>query len=124
MMMSHAMCLLAAARPPGSDLPSPAAGSSQELLVVLIAVAGAGLLVLGALTLWLKGRRSRHRHHRRHTRPETLANAVEQTEEPDELPQRHRRRRRRREHRPRNPTLAETGGLPPPRPQGQAPSGL
>jgi len=24
-------------------------------------------------------------------------------------------RRRRREHRPRNPTLAETGGLPPPR---------
>jgi len=26
-----------------------------------------------------------------------------------------RRRRRRREHRPRNPTLAETGGLPPPR---------
>ncbi len=26
-----------------------------------------------------------------------------------------RRRRRRREHRPRNPTLAETGGLPPAR---------
>jgi hypothetical protein len=26
---------------------------------------------------------------------------------------RRRRRRRRREHRPRNPTLAETGGLPP-----------
>lgn len=26
-------------------------------------------------------------------------------------------RRRRREHRPRNPTLAETGGLPPPRPE-------
>jgi hypothetical protein len=28
-----------------------------------------------------------------------------------------RRRRRRREHRPRNPTLAETGGLPPLRTQ-------
>lgn len=27
--------------------------------------------------------------------------------------ERRRRRRRRREHRPRNPTLAETGGLPP-----------
>jgi hypothetical protein len=27
-----------------------------------------------------------------------------------------RRRRRRRPHRPRNPTLAETGGLPPARP--------
>ncbi|MCX8107768.1 MAG: hypothetical protein N3G20_03080, partial [Verrucomicrobiae bacterium] len=34
---------------------------------------------------------------------------------------RHRRRRRRREHRPRNPTLAETGGLPPPRQTDQLP---
>jgi hypothetical protein len=31
---------------------------------------------------------------------------------------RHRRRRRRREHRPRNPTLADTGGLPPIRSEG------
>jgi hypothetical protein len=30
---------------------------------------------------------------------------------------RHRKRKRRREHRPRNPTLAETGGLPPIRPE-------
>ena len=28
-----------------------------------------------------------------------------------------RRKRKRRTHRPRNPTLAQTGGLPPPRPQ-------
>ncbi|MCP5519658.1 MAG: hypothetical protein H7A45_20655 [Verrucomicrobiales bacterium] len=34
---------------------------------------------------------------------------------------RHRRRRPRREHRPRNPTLAETGGLPPRREPGQPP---
>lgn len=35
----------------------------------------------------------------------------------------HRRhhRRRRREHRPRNPTLADTGGLPPKRPNDQPP---
>ena len=31
-------------------------------------------------------------------------------------------RRRRREHRPRNPTLAETGGLPPIRSEDQPPS--
>ena len=34
----------------------------------------------------------------------------------------HRRKKfkkRRRDHRPRNPTLAETGGLPPPKPEGQ-----
>ena len=35
-----------------------------------------------------------------------------------------RRRRRHRGHRPRNPTLAETGGLPPPRPEDQPPTGL
>jgi len=32
-----------------------------------------------------------------------------------------RRRRRRRGHRPRNPTLSETGGLPPKRPLDQSP---
>ncbi|MBI3852132.1 MAG: hypothetical protein HY298_17885 [Verrucomicrobia bacterium] len=39
-------------------------------------------------------------------------------------PPRHRHRRRhrhRKEHRPRNPTLAETGGLPPIRPEDQPP---
>jgi len=30
-------------------------------------------------------------------------------------------RRRRRTHRPRNPTLAETGGLPPPKPENESP---
>jgi len=34
---------------------------------------------------------------------------------------RRRKRHRRREHRPRNPTLHETGGLPPPRPDGELP---
>ena len=34
---------------------------------------------------------------------------------------RRRRRRRRRAHRPRNPSLQQTGGLPPPRPEDQPP---
>ena len=34
-----------------------------------------------------------------------------------------RKRKVRRHHRPRNPTLAETGGLPPPRPDGTPPRG-
>jgi hypothetical protein len=34
-----------------------------------------------------------------------------------------RRRRRRRGHRPRNPTLSETGGLPPKRPLDTPPAG-
>lgn len=32
---------------------------------------------------------------------------------PTATPKRHRRRKRRRDHLPRNPTLAETSGLPP-----------
>ena len=35
--------------------------------------------------------------------------------------ERRRKRRRRRDHRPRNPSLDETGGLPPPRPDDQLP---
>ncbi|HYE31721.1 MAG TPA: hypothetical protein VEH27_09850 [Methylomirabilota bacterium] len=35
-----------------------------------------------------------------------------------------RNRRRRRDHRQRNPTLSETGGLPPQRPEGAIPKGL
>ena len=34
------------------------------------------------------------------------------------------RHRKRREHRPRNPTLAQTGGLPPRRPEDETPAGL
>ena len=34
---------------------------------------------------------------------------------------RRRKRRRRRDHRARNPSLSETGGLPPPRPDDQLP---
>jgi hypothetical protein len=34
---------------------------------------------------------------------------------------RKRKRHRRREHRPRNPSLQQTGGLPPPRPEDQLP---
>ena len=34
---------------------------------------------------------------------------------------RRRKRRRKRDHRPRNPSLQQTGGLPPPRPDDQLP---
>jgi hypothetical protein len=39
------------------------------------------------------------------------------------MPHRRKLRRRRRDHRPRNPTLAETGGLPPIRPDGPSHTG-
>ena len=123
----------------GAELPLPTKvpGMARDTLIVLIAASAVGLVLLGVLTLWVKTRRSRrhhHRHHRQsHSRSESKPTAPPPTEpdlaetgaDPDTEPgtPRHRRRKRRREHRPRNPTLAETGGLPPPRPEGQVPPG-
>ena len=63
-----------------------------------------------------------HRHRSRHG-PEILKNTDEhirdqtETNSPDDQDKdsHQRRRRKRRDHRPRNPTLAESGGLPPER---------
>ena len=102
--------------------------AKREVLVFLCAV---GLVVL-AILIWAVflrkpgGRRRRHHHHR-HDATRAGVSAVGEATEPhdeeveddeaDEEAGRKggRRRRRRRQHRPRNPTLAETGGLPPPR---------
>lgn len=125
----------------GAEVPLPTRvpGTARDTLIVLIAASAVGLVLLGVLTLWVKARRSHrhHRHHRHQHRPaesrpaeapvvaskEAVA-AAEADPDPDPDAHRHRRRKRRRDHRPRNPTLAETGGLPPPRPEGQAPPGL
>lgn len=91
------------------------------------------ILVFGALTvvtlvivLWAalirkKKRKREHYHYQRH-RPAAEADTpvVAESQQTSENPggERRRRRRRRRDHRPRNPTLAETGGLPPVKPEG------
>jgi ABC-type nickel/cobalt efflux system permease component RcnA len=122
-----------AALPPDAGLGQQAPGSGQDFLIVLIACAALGLVILGAMTLWLQSRKHRrHRHRSGHHRPE--AAAARGPAAPDEEDESgtaaetsehsHGRRRRRRAHRGRNPTLAETGGLPPPRPDGQVPTGL
>jgi hypothetical protein len=87
----------------------------------LVTVFGSVAIVTLLLFLWAaylrKGprRHSHHHHHHHYSRP--VASATEATGETDaqaDGEKRYRRkRRRRREHRPRNPTLAETGGLPP-----------
>lgn len=101
-----------------------AAGPAQDLLIVL----GAGIGVLVLLIIWAVylRRRSRHHssHHHHHHRSEPAPTAAPATseEEPTSHHHHHRRRRQKREHRGRNPTLAETGGLPPPRPEGTPPT--
>jgi len=87
---------------------SPAARTLAELLVLI----GAVLLVALAVMIWAvafrkKRKRTRlyHRHHR--SSAESAASANSEKRSPGS------RRRREGRERPRNPTLAETGGLPP-----------
>jgi len=61
---------------------------------------------------WCRSRSHRHHHHHQPHFPSDPVPSQAQVSEPARS-RHHRRRKRRREHRPRNPTLAETGGLPP-----------
>lgn len=86
------------------------------LLIMLVA----GLIGFGFYR-WGRHRRS-HRHRHRHHASRDSSKAEESDDSEDgESHGKRRRRRRRREHRPRNPTLSETGGLPPMRGDGPPP---
>jgi len=93
-------------------------GATREFFIVLAAGSGAAVLAVIWVLLFYKGvRRRRHRGHHSHhhfdRQPEPRASSGERvTLTPEPAPVR-RWRRRRRAHRPRNPTLAETRGLPP-----------
>ena len=100
--------------------PMPPVSKTTGLVFRDMALIGAAVLGLSLLLiLWARryARRSkRHRHeHRSESRP------VGDEESSTRHHHRHRHRRRRRRHSPAergsNPTLAETGGLPPIRPQ-------
>ena len=94
-------------------------GVSRELFIVLASGGGAALLaIIWALFIYKPHRRHSHR------RSLGLSRPTERVATPSNNGQNgggnghaahHRQlwRRKRREHRPRNPTLAERGGLPP-----------
>ena len=81
----------------------------KDFLVIIATGLALGLLLLFWARYYVRKTRRRHHHER-----QPLAHSVSTGSDPgDEEPHHHsRRRRRRREHRPRNPTLAETGGMP------------
>ena len=90
----------------------------KELLLLLGALALVTLLVvLWAVYLRKRPREHshRHHHHRHHSHDDIESVSTSVNGDPDSTGEKRyrRKRRRRREHRPRNPTLAETGGLPP-----------
>lgn len=91
-------------------------GSSLTGWLDFFIVLGAMLLVALAVLVWAlvfrkRGRSPRRRHHPHP--PESDREEIRKDADDLKEPVRRRRRRRRHEHRPLNPTLAETGGLPP-----------
>ena len=83
----------------------------KDVLVIVATGLALGLLLLLWARHYVKSKK-RHHHHNRKVVSHSVPAVSDQ--EAQEVPHHHsrRRRKRRREHRPRNPTLAETGGLP------------
>ena len=97
--------------------------SAAVSFLIFGAMASVTLLAM-AWALFLRRKhhhRHRHHHHGHHDSSELAETSLAPNEaDATAGPEKRRRRRRRsgRHHRPRNPTLAETGGLPPIRPPG------
>jgi hypothetical protein len=119
--MTKYSCLLAQLEGLNPLYPTAPVTKSTGLLFMDIMVIIATGLALGlVLLLWaryyVRQNRRRHDHHERRADPRPAApNRPEADEEPQLRGRRRRKRRHRRDHLPRNPTLAETGGLPPPK---------
>jgi hypothetical protein len=103
----------------GEDLLAPwkaLSPSAKEHFIILTAVALIAVPVLVWALFLRKSRRRQHVHHHSHHHSHHIIGnaAADDGDEAATQPRKHRKwRRPRREHRPRNPTLAETGGLPP-----------
>ncbi|MGO8675267.1 MAG: hypothetical protein ACLQVX_05295 [Limisphaerales bacterium] len=122
--------LIAMAEVTPEDLPAGKGWAAGAHLDILVVVGALGLIVLLVL-IWAVAIRKPHRrhhhhdhrdhHHHHHHRdhqesdPSTVnpVAGFDEQEGDGETPGEPRRRHRHRDHRPRNPTLAETGGLPP-----------
>jgi hypothetical protein len=109
----------------GVDYTIPTGGKStsfvmQDMFLIIAAALALAVLLGFGVYFWNKNRRHHHHHHhgstKRYSTPPAKPPPEDEDEEdtePEEGKSRHRRRRRKHNHRPRNPTLAETGGLPP-----------
>lgn len=108
----------------GVDYSIPTGGKStgfvmQDMFLIVVAALAVASLLGFCVYIWSKKRHHHHHHHRGSTKRYSTAPAKpsatddDEDSETEEGKPRHRRRRRKHNHRPRNPTLAETGGLPP-----------
>jgi hypothetical protein len=102
-----------------------ASGASNLNARELLLIASAGLAVALLVIIWASIFRRRRRDHgepqpKRHKPVHKPAHTSHEGMEAGDRVK-VRKRMRRRDHRPRNPTLQETGGLPPPRTEEQPP---
>jgi hypothetical protein len=92
--------------------------STRDVLIALTVGLGVGLVLF--VLAYLRFRKRPDDNDDADEVETEVAQAETKTPEPGER-RRRRKRRRRRAHRPRNPSLHQTGGLPPPRPDDQLP---
>ena len=94
---------------------------ARQGLLLFGAMASTALLALAWAAFLRRKHHRRHKHHHGHWQSsQATETPVDSTDADAPSGSGKRRRRRRhsgRHHRPRNPTLAETGGLPPIRPE-------
>jgi hypothetical protein len=91
---------------------------AKERIMVFGAI---GIVIVASLAWAFLSRRARRRSSRHHRRAAVGQTVKDLSDIKQTVPE--RRRRRRRNHRPRNPTLAETGGLPPVRSENSSSAG-
>ena len=87
----------------------------------MLIIASVAMGVAGVLVIWLVFFRKKPEYDYPVPADEKVSDSTEKQPPQDGKRRRRRKRRRVRDHRPRNPTLQQTGGLPPQRPEDQAP---
>jgi hypothetical protein len=93
--------------------------SSNDTTIAIAVSVGIGLLL--CIIVVVRHRRNMEKSERRRLIETSVRPSRSQRDDDEEGSGRRRRRKRRRPHRPRNPTLQDTGGLPPPRPDDELP---
>lgn len=101
-----------------NDKPTPQYSWTLKNILVLVTASLIFAIILFSLVYYVRyGRKSSQRS----PKPSEPRPVRPDDESEDRVRVRKKRRERIREHRPRNPTLQETGGLPPIRPDDQLP---
>jgi len=93
---------------------------TKHVAADMVKIVGLAVLAFGGIAAWIYFVRGAKKHPDEDHQP-NLSSSVTITEDGRER-KRKKRRERRRDHRQRNPTLAETGGLPPERGSQPGPS--